>query len=277
MDGTLILCGTPIGNLGDASPRLGEALAAADVVFAEDTRRARVLLDHLGVKARTESYFAGNEEQRAGMLAELLSGGATVALITDAGMPAVSDPGLSAVRVARGVGATVSVVPGPSAALAALAVSGLASDRFVFEGFLPRKGGERSERLAELTFEDRTIVLFSATSRVLADLEALSEALGHDRSVTVGRELTKAHEEVWSGALGDAVAEWAERTPRGEFTLVVSGREARPMGLQAAIDDVLARLDRGEVMSDAVKLVAETVGVRRRSLYEAVLEQRTAD
>ena len=156
--GRLVLCGTPIGHLGDASARLAEELAAADAIFAEDTRRARVLLNHLGVSGRPESYFAGNEARRAGRLARLLEAGATVALISDAGMPAVADPGLSAVRAALDAGARVSVVPGPSAVVAALAVSGLASDRFVFEGFLPRKGRERSARLEGLAAEARTVV-----------------------------------------------------------------------------------------------------------------------
>ena len=202
MTGRLVLCATPIGHLGDASPRLAAALAEADVVLSEDTRRARVLLDHLGVETRPESYHAGNEADRSGRLAQLLEGGASVALISDAGTPAVADPGLSAVRIARQVGAEVSVIPGPSAVVAALAVSGLPSERFVFEGFLPRRGKERAAHLAALVAEVRTIVLFSATARVVQDLSALAAALGDDRRITVSRELTKAHEEVWSGILG---------------------------------------------------------------------------
>ena len=273
MGGRLFLCGTPIGHLGDASPRLARVLGKADVIFAEDTRRARVLLDHLGVGARPESYFSGNEARRSARLARLLEAGATVALITDAGMPAVADPGLSAVRAARRAGASVSVVPGPSAVVAALAVSGLASERFVFEGFLPRKGRERAERLEVLAAEVRTMVLFSAPSRAVSDLSALSETLGGDRRATVARELTKAHEEVWSGTLGEAAEEWSRRTPRGEFTLVVEGRTGSIPPMAAAVREVEARMAGGAPMSAAVRKVAEGLGIGRRALYEAVLRE----
>ena len=274
MSGILVLCGTPIGNLGDASTRLGKTLAGANVVFAEDTRRARILIDHLGVTARLESYFAGNEAVQEERLRGLLEDGATVALITDAGMPSISDPGVGAVRVARAAGATVSVVPGPSAVVAALAGSGLASERFAFEGFLPRKGQERADRIADLTSEARTIVLFSAKSRVIDDLEALAEALGADRQVTVCRELTKLHEEFWSGSLESALAEWREREPKGEFTMVVAGRPSGTVGLQEAVADAVGRMATGMAMSDAVRAVADDVGIRRRRLYEAVLRQQ---
>ena len=273
MGGLLVLCGTPIGHLGDASPRLAGALGTADVIFAEDTRRARILLNHLGVTTRPESYFSGNESQRSGRLARLLEEGSTVALISDAGMPAVADPGLTAVRVARSVGATVSVVPGPSAPVAALAVSGLASERFVFEGFLPRKGRERSERLEALAAEARTIVLFSATARVTGDLSVLAGSLGGDRRVTVARELTKANEEVWSGTLAEAVDEWTRRRPRGEFTLVVEGWPGSVTPMEAAIREVKDRVGDGERMSDAVRRVADGLGLGRRTLYESVLKK----
>lgn len=274
MSGRLVLCATPIGNLADAPPRLAETLAEASLVLAEDTRRAKQLLSHLGVAARVASYFVGNEEARRDLLAAELVEGGTVALVTDAGMPTVSDPGLSAVQVAREVGATVSVVPGPSAALSALALSGLPSERFVFEGFLPRKGRERSVRLDALAEEERTIILFAATSRVVTDLEALADRLGEDRAVTVCRELTKLHEEVWSGSLRGAIDEWTNRAPRGEFTVVVAGRVAFVPAMTEAIRDVLARMDGGEALSDAVRAVAESLDVRRRALYEAVLATR---
>lgn len=274
MGGRLILCGTPIGNLDDASPRLAATLEGADAVFAEDTRRARALLDRLGVAVRPESYFAGNEARRAARLARLLEGGATVALITDAGMPGVADPGLSAVRAARRAGAAVSVAPGPSAVSAALAVSGLAADRFVFEGFLPRTGRERAERLEMLAAEVRTIVLFSAPARVAGDLAALSAALGGDRRAAVARELTKVYEEVWSGTLAGAAAEWRRRTPRGEFTLVVEGSPGAPPPLEAAVREVEARTAGGARLSEAVRSAAEGLGLNRRALYEAVLRGR---
>ena len=271
MTGRLVLCGTPIGHLGDASPRLAEILGEADVIFAEDTRRARVLLDHLGVITMPQSYFAGNEASRLGRLAVLLEAGATVALLADAGMPTVCDPGFTAVRVARRMGAPVSVVPGPSAVVAALAVSGLPSERFTFEGFLPRKGGERSRRLEEIAGESRTIVLFSPTARVRADLSSLAAVLGGERKVTVVRELTKAHEEVWSGTLGEAVTEWRHRAPRGEFTLVIAGWPGSTTPMEHAVGEVMARKAEGEPMSEAVRTVAGGLGLGRRSLYEAVL------
>ena len=277
MTGTLIICGTPIGNLGDAAPRLAATLGGADVILAEDTRRARLLMNHLDVTGSVKSYFAGNEARRARYLEAHLRQGATVVLITDAGMPTVSDPGVSAVRVAQSVGATISVVPGPSAALAALAGSGLPSERFVFEGFLPRKGVDRSARLGELAAESRTIVMFSATNRVVEDLEALAAALGMDRQVSVSRELTKLHEEFWTGTLEGAVAEWSNRTPRGEFTLVVAGRISRRPAITEAVEDVVRRIDSGQPMSDAVRVVAESLSVGRRALYQAVLDVRPQD
>lgn len=274
MGGRLILCGTPIGNLDDASPRLAAALKEADAVFAEDTRRARALLDRLGAAVRPESYFAGNEARRSARLTRLLEEGATVALITDAGMPGVADPGLSAVQAARRAGAAVSVAPGPSAVSAALAVSGLAADRFVFEGFLPRTGRERAERLQMLAAEVRTIVLFSATARVAGDLSALSSALGEERRAAVARELTKIHEEVWSGTLAEAAAEWRRRTPRGEFTLVVEGSPGAAPPLEAAVREVEARTAGGVRLSEAVRSAADGLGLNRRALYEAVLRRR---
>ena len=225
------------------------------------------------MNARPESYFAGNESRRSGRLAGLLGEGVTVALISDAGMPAVADPGLTAVQVAHRVGAEVSVVPGPSAVVAAVAVSGLAAERFVFEGFLPRKGRERSKRLEDLAAEARTIVVFSATARVTEDLSALAGTLGGERRITVARELTKAHEEVWSGTLDEAVKEWRRREPRGEFTLVVEGWPGSATPMEAAISEVADRRSHGEPMSEAVRTVADGLGLGRRSLYEAVLRQ----
>ena len=271
--GRLIICGTPIGHLGDASSRLAGTLEAADAIFAEDTRRARVLLRHLGVRTRPESYFVGNEFRRSSRLATLLEDGATVALISDAGMPGVADPGVAAVRVARRVGADVSVIPGPSAVVTALAVSGLASERFVFEGFLPRKGKDRTRRLEALAAEVRTMVLFSATARVVTDLSALADTLGGDRRITVARELTKLHEEVWSGTLAGAVDEWTRRNPRGEFTLVVEGWPGPNTPLENAIAEVLNRVAEGEPMSESVRRVADGLGLGRRALYEAVLRE----
>lgn len=275
MSGRLILCATPIGNLDDASPRLAEALASVDIVYAEDTRRSRVLLDRLGVSAVLRSFFVGNERARSAELEGALAAGGSAALITDAGMPAVSDPGLSAVRAALAAGAEVTVVPGPSAVTAALAVSGLPADRFVFEGFLPRKAAAQRRRLGELAAENRTIVLFSAPTRLADDLTALCDTLGEDRRVVVTRELTKSHEEVYRGSLGDARRRWAEEVePRGEFTLVVAGSSRAAPSVAALLPDVSAGLEAGGRLSDVVRQIAEQAGVSRRRLYEAALRAR---
>jgi 16S rRNA (cytidine1402-2'-O)-methyltransferase len=275
MPGTLILCATPIGNLGDAPPRLGEAIADADVVYAEDTRRSYKLLHALGVEQTLRSYFAGNEAERSSELAGRLREGATVVLLTDAGTPSISDPGLSAVNAAIAAGAAVTIIPGPSAVTAALAVSGLPTERFVFEGFLPRKGGERTSRLTALANEPRTVVLFAGKGKVARDLADLATVLGEDREIAVARELTKLHEEVWRGTLGDAATRWSETVaPRGEFTLVIAGAvESMPEP-----DDLLeavAHLESvGTSRSKAVREIASLYGVSRRELYEAVIKGR---
>ncbi|MDH3498544.1 MAG: 16S rRNA (cytidine(1402)-2'-O)-methyltransferase [Acidimicrobiia bacterium] len=275
MSGRLTVCASPIGNLGDAPPRLAEVLAAADLVLAEDTRRSKVLLDVLGVSTRLESYFIGNEEAKSHELGERLRRGEHVALLTDAGTPAVSDPGLTAVLVAQEVGAIVSVVPGPSAATAALSISGLPSERFVFEGFLPRRGQDRVARLTEVGRETRTVVLFSAPARLVVDLDDLAGACGRDRRVVVTRELTKVHEEVWRGTLGQALDAWSERRPRGEFTLVIAGATAERVSVDDAMSEVRRRIAAGDSLSAAVREVADVTGVRRRDLYQAALSEAT--
>ena len=274
MAGTLILCGSPIGNLGDAAPRLAEALASAEMVYCEDTRRTRILLDHLGVSATMRSYFAGNEQQRAGELGQRLEAGETVALVTDAGMPGVSDPGWSAVQAAIAAGATVTGVPGPSAVTLALAVSGLPSDRFVFEGFLPRKGGKRRDRLTELASERRTTVLYSAASRLAADLADLAAASGEDRPCAVCRELTKVHEEVWRGTLGEAARHWADASVRGEVSVVVGGVAEVAGTLGEAASAALEAIAEGTRPSDAVRTAAAEFNVPRRDLYDEVRRLR---
>jgi 16S rRNA (cytidine1402-2'-O)-methyltransferase len=272
--GKLILCATPIGNLGDASDRLKAALAGADSIYAEDTRRAATLLQSLDVRTKPRSYFVGNEDQRSAELGRKLAGGETVALISDAGMPAIADPGLSAVQAAIEAGAEVTVVPGPSAVTAALAVSGLPAERFVFEGFLPRKGKERAERIAAVAAEQRTTVLFSAKKRVGKDLSDLAAALGLERSVVVTRELTKAYEEVWRGTLGAAADHWTSHEPRGEFTLVIGGGAPQPIALETAVAAAHDAIDSGESMADAVRRIAADTQISRRDLYEAVLRTK---
>lgn len=273
--GSLILCATPIGNLDDVSPRLREALAGADVVYAEDTRRSRVLLEHLGVKAVLRSFFVGNEKSRADEIGARLQGGERVALITDAGTPGISDPGLSAVKAAVAVGAELSVVPGPSAVTAALAVSGMPADRFVFEGFLPRKSGARRRRLEESAGDRRTVVYFAAPSRVAEELVAIAEVFGSDREVVVARELTKLHEEVFRGTVGEAARRWTEDVdPRGEFTVVIAGAAPAAVSINELLPDVASGVDRGLSLSDSVRDIAEQAGVSRRALYQAAIKAR---
>ncbi|MDJ0953101.1 MAG: 16S rRNA (cytidine(1402)-2'-O)-methyltransferase [Acidimicrobiia bacterium] len=274
MTGKLVLCGTPIGNLGDASHRLRLALADADVIYAEDTRRAAKLLSALDVSTPVRSYFVGNERQRSVELSSRLEEGLTAALITDAGMPSIADPGLSAVAAALAVGAGVTVVPGPSAVTAALAVSGLPAERFVFEGFLPRKGKDRAARIGDLASEQRTTVLFSGKSRVVADLKDMADQLDGGRQVVVTRELTKAFEEVWRGSLADAVAHWESQELRGEFTIVLAGAEEQLADFDRIVAAAIDAIESDESLADAVRRLASESGVSRRALYEAVLRKR---
>ena len=274
MAGTLTLCATPIGNLSDASPRLADALRGADVIYCEDTRRSRKLLAALGVQGVLRSYFVANEEARAEELGSRLAGGEAVVLITDAGMPAIADPGLSAVRAALEAGATGTVVPGPSAVTAALAVSGLPSERFVFEGFLPRKQEARAARLAELADEGRTLVVFVAAGRAATELAAMAAAWGGERPVVVARELTKLHEEIWRGRLDEAAAHFGADRVRGELTVVIEGAPDPGADLEAAVDEVDRLTEAGESFSQAVREVAGSHGVRRRALYETARRRR---
>lgn len=277
MTGRLVICATPIGNLDDASPRLRETLATADVVFAEDTRRTGKLLERLGVEAELRSFFLGNEQKRSIELRSRLESGETIALVSDAGMPAISDPGVAAVRAARSVDAVISVIPGPSAATSAIAVAGLGGDRFVFEGFLPRSGEDRRRRIETVANDDRPVVLFSAPSRVVKDLADLASEAGRERIVVVARELTKLHEEIWAGTLEDAIAHWTDEVvPRGEFTLVMEPRAEEPPDISAALLVVEGRITAGERLSNAVRDVADETGISRRALYEAALESRAA-
>jgi len=266
----LVLVGTPIGNLGDLSPRAVEELAKADVVACEDSRRTGRLLQHAGIRARELLVVNDhNEAQRVEEVLARLARGQRVAVVTDAGMPGISDPGERLVRAASRDGFRVEVVPGPSAAVAALVASGLPTARFVFEGFLARKAGARRQRLAELADEQRTLVFYEAPHRVAATLADLSSVLGGWRRVAVARELTKLHEEVWRGLLHEAVT-WAEATPpRGEIALVVQGAlPAAPADAVAVETAVQARLDAGDSARDAASTVAADLGVPKRQAYE---------
>ncbi|MDR1999866.1 MAG: 16S rRNA (cytidine(1402)-2'-O)-methyltransferase [Frankiaceae bacterium] len=281
MAGRVILAATPLGNPADASARLARALGEAPVIAAEDTRRARRLAADLGVvpSGRIVSFFEGNERARLPGLLDALRAGRDVLLVTDAGMPSVSDPGyrLVAAAVAEGIG--VTVLPGPSAVLGALAVSGLPVDRFSFEGFPPRRPGARDAAFAQLAGERRTMVFFESPHRLAASLAALGAALGSDRPAAVCRELTKTHEEVRRGPLGE-LAEWAAAgEPRGEITIVVAGASApatiRGPGELAAM--VAARIGAGAGRREAIAAVAAAAGAPRRAVFDALVEAKTKD
>jgi 16S rRNA (cytidine1402-2'-O)-methyltransferase len=273
--GVLVLAGTPIGDVADASPRLRRELVGADVIAAEDTRRLRGLLQRLELRtpARVVSYFEGNEVARTPELLTALAAGARVLLVTDAGMPSVSDPGYRLVAAAVDAGFPVTAVPGPSAVLTALAVSGLPVDRFCFEGFLPRKAGERARRLAELAAEPRTLVFFEAPHRTAESLAALAEAFGGERRGAVCRELTKTYEEVVRGPLAQLVA-WAQREVRGEVTLVVEGAPAVVVDLDSAAAEVLALVAAGTRLKPAVAEIAAETGLAKNRLYEISLRMQ---
>ena len=277
-----MLAATPLGNPDDASRRLIEALGTADVIAAEDTRRLRRLASGLGVALPTRlvSYFDANEQVRAAELVDEAEQGSTILVVSDAGMPSVSDPGYRIVAEAARRGIRVTALPGPSAVLTALALSGLPSDRFCFEGFLPRKGGERATRIAELLAEPRTMVFFEAPHRLHAMLDALRDGLGNERPAAVCRELTKTYEEVVRGTLAELTA-WAGGEVLGEITVVVQGANAeqqrRAAGLVTEQDWVAAvqagessGMDRKEAIAD----VAKRAGVPRREVYDAVVQAK---
>ncbi|MEU0766479.1 16S rRNA (cytidine(1402)-2'-O)-methyltransferase [Streptomyces albogriseolus] len=281
MTGTLVLAGTPIGDISDAPPRLAEELAGADVVAAEDTRRLRRLTQALGVtpKGRVVSYFEGNETARTPELVEELAGGARVLLVTDAGMPSVSDPGYRLVAAAVERDIRVTAVPGPSAVLTALALSGLPVDRFCFEGFLPRKAGERLGRLREVADERRTLVYFEAPHRLDDTLAAMAEVFGAERRAAVCRELTKTYEEVRRGPLAELAA-WAAEGVRGEITVVVEGApEKGPEEIDDAelVRRVRVREEAGERRKEAIAAVAAEAGLPKRQVFDAVVAAKNAD
>lgn len=275
--GRIVLAATPIGNTGDASARLVELLGTADIVAAEDTRRLHRLVQSLGVTVagRIISYHEHNEAAKTAELLDQVRAGNTLVMVTDAGMPSVSDPGFRLVQGAVAAGLTVTAVPGPSAVLTALALSGLPTDRFCFEGFLPRKAGERASRLAELAGEQRTMVFFEAPHRLEVMLRALRERLGPDRPVAVCREMTKTYEEVIRGTLGELL-DWAESTEiRGEIAVVLGGAPEQAAGTPedhvAAVNELVSQ---GIRLKEAVAAVAEDVRVSKRELYSAVLAAR---
>lgn len=271
-EGRLYVCGTPIGNLDDVSERLRATLAQVDMVYAEDTRRVHKLLARLGITVPVRSLFAGNEKERSAELVSRLADGLDVAYVSDAGMPTVSDPGAWLVSVARNAGHPVTVVPGPSAVTTALALSGFEADRFVFEGFLPRRGSEREERLGAIAADDRPTVLFISPHRFAADLTDLRRVLGEDREVAVIREATKLHEESWRGRVVDAIERFPDPV-KGEVTLVVSGGSPGPADAESAVALAHRLVVQGMTQSDAARRAAAETGVSRREIYEALIGQ----
>jgi 16S rRNA (cytidine1402-2'-O)-methyltransferase len=274
--GALVLVATPIGNLGDLSPRAIDELRAAGVIAAEDTRRTRALLTHAGIPAagRLRSVHAHNERESARWIVDAVRDGVRVTYVTDAGMPGVSDPGAALVRACLDAGLAVEVVPGPSAVLGALVLSGLPTDRFVFEGFLPRRGPARRARVDALVGEDRTAVLFEAPGRVRGTLGDLLTACGPLRPVAVARELTKLHEEVWRGALGEAT-DALPAEPRGEHVIVLGPAPPLPEAGDAEVEaHVHTALAEGLSTRDAAARVAADLRVPRRRAYDAAMRQR---
>ena len=270
----LIIAATPIGNLGDASQRLRDTLGTADAIAAEDTRHTAQLLRLLGIETRPEliALHDHNERERAASLVERAET-EDIVLVSDAGMPTVSDPGFRVVQLAAERGVLVTAVPGPSAVLTALALSGLPTDRFAFEGFLPRKPGERARALAPLASERRTLVFFEAPTRLADTLDALAEAFGADRPAAVCRELTKLHEEVRRGPLAELAA-WAADGVRGEIVVVVGGAPETVVSAADALDEVQRRVESGDRLKDAAREVAAATGLSSRELYAAALAAR---
>ncbi|RSN23411.1 16S rRNA (cytidine(1402)-2'-O)-methyltransferase [Amycolatopsis sp. WAC 04169] len=274
-EGRLVLAATPLGDVRDASPRLSEALATADVIAAEDTRRLRSLTAALEVSpvGRVVSFYEDVETARLPKLLESLQAGETVLLVTDAGMPSVSDPGFRLVAACVEAEIAVTCLPGPSAVTTALALSGLPCDRFCFEGFAPRKPGERAKWLGSLKDEPRTAVFFESPHRLASTLADAAEVLGPERRAAVCRELTKTYEEVKRGNLPD-LATWAAEGVKGEITVVLAGAPPRSVSVEELVSEVSSRVSAGERLKSAAAEVAEAAGVSKKELYDAVLASR---
>ena len=275
MAGILYLVPTPIGNLNDISPRCAQTLAEADFIAAEDTRVSLKLLNHLEIKKSLVSYHEHNKAESGSKILVRLLAGETCALVTDAGSPAISDPGEDLVRLCAENGVTVCAIPGPCALVTALSISGLPTGRFTFAGFLSVNKKSRREHLAGLKDERRTMIFYEAPHKLLATLRDLTAAFGEDRRISLCRELTKLHEEVRRMTLGEASAYYEENPPRGEFVLVVAGAEEKPEAgctFEAALELVRARMAKGLSTKDAVKQVAKLTGFAKNQLYDAVVK-----
>ena len=277
-EGSLVLVGTPIGNLGDLAPRARDALRDADVIACEDTRRTRALLSAVDVPAgnRLRSVHAHNEHERAERIVGEIADGRRIAYVTDAGMPGISDPGAELVRACLRARLSVDVVPGPTALTVALVLSGLPTERFVFDGFLPRKGSDRRDRLAALASEPRTAVLYESPRRVATTLDDLTAVCGTDRPVAVVRELTKLHEEAYRGTLGEAAELASAHEARGEHVIVLGGAPRTDVSDDTVVDAVRDALESGASARDAATAVAAELGVGRRRAYEVALTLRSS-
>ncbi len=277
MAGTLILVPTPIGNLGDISPRAAEALAGADFIAAEDTRVSIKLLNHLGLKKPLVSYYEHNKVTSGAAIVERLKAGETCALVTDAGTPAISDPGEDLVRLCAEAGLTVTAIPGPCAAITALAISGLPTGRFTFEGFLSINKKSRREHLDSLRNETRTMIFYEAPHKLIATLGDFQKTFGPDRQITLCRELTKLHEEALRMTLSQAVEYYSSTEPRGEYVLILRGAE-RPAeegpSLEEGLQQVQLLRQEGLSLKDAVKQASRSCGIPKNTLYEAALSQQ---
>jgi 16S rRNA (cytidine1402-2'-O)-methyltransferase len=275
MSGILYVVATPLGNLGDLSTRAAELLRTVPVVAAEDTRRTRGLLSHLGASPALLSFHAHSAEHRLETVLNILRGGRDVALVSDAGTPAVSDPGADLVGLARQSGITVVPIPGPSAVAVALSAAGLPGDRYLFLGFVPRKGRERSRLLQRAAVEEWTVIFYEAPPRLLALLEDLIPLTGADRSVVVARELTKMHEEIRSGTLGELVDYFTATPPRGELTIILRGTgspAAEPDRTEEAMEQATSLLAEGLARREVARRLTESLGLPRNEAYRLVME-----
>lgn len=275
--GALYVVGTPIGNLGDFSPRAREVLGEVDFIAAEDTRVTRGLLTHFDIHKPLISFFEHNKVDRGERILARLAGGESAALVSDAGMPAISDPGETLVAGCAERGIPVYVVPGPTAVISALAVSGLPTGRFTFEGFLSVNKRSRREHLAAVEGEERTMVFYEAPHKLRRTLGDFAKTFGEDRRVAVVRELTKVHEEVWRTTLGEAAARYREQEPRGEYVLVIAGaqpapREEEAQGPEEAVEIARGWMEKGFSASEAAKEAAKATGVRKGEIYKLLME-----
>ena len=275
MAGMLYLVPTPIGNLGDISVRCRETLEAADFIAAEDTRVSLKLLNHLGIKKSLVSYYEHNKAFKGDKIVERILAGETCALVSDAGSPAISDPGEDLVKQCAAAGITVCAIPGPCAAITALSISGQATGRFCFEGFLSTSKKSRREHLESLQKEQRTMIFYEAPHKLLSTLEDLAEAFGEDRGISLCRELTKLHEEVVRTTLGGAIEKYTENAPKGEFVLVLAGAPEKEKEVATA-DDAAARVAQlvaeGMSRKDAIKQTAKELNLPKNVVYDAALQ-----